>query len=409
MKFKFDVIVIGASLSGSSAALHLADAGRTICLIDKANFPRPKSCGEGLSPQGAAIIRTLGLSKELTQAPHQPLCGYTIHWGQTIVSIPYAQKNYSLSDCTPEETVDNTVEFGLGIKRQILDEMLVTKCRDSKQITFFDKSPVRSITSLSDGFDVEISTNKFHARRLVIADGANSPSSRLLAIPSTGRTSPKKSAFTCGYRGSWSKPIGHVHILNYTGIRLFITPVGNNEVSVALLAAPHAARILSSATKRDLLISNAFQVIGFTPGELLQSGGSSNIGHHRRPAQIGGAYLVGDAVEQLDPVGGMGMTHALFSGKFAAEALASDLAGAFSPKEAGARYQAQREAAVIPLRGFTRMVDHVFFLSEYLPLIRPLLGSAMSVSASREVHQLKRILPFSGLTAKCLLYGAGYL
>ncbi len=49
MKFNFDVIIIGTSLSGTSAALQLADSGRPVRLIDEASFPRPKPCSETFS------------------------------------------------------------------------------------------------------------------------------------------------------------------------------------------------------------------------------------------------------------------------------------------------------------------------------------------------------------------------
>lgn len=42
---KFEVIVLGAGPAGSAAAYTLATAGRRVCLIDKAEFPREKLCG----------------------------------------------------------------------------------------------------------------------------------------------------------------------------------------------------------------------------------------------------------------------------------------------------------------------------------------------------------------------------
>jgi flavin-dependent dehydrogenase len=41
----FDVLVVGGGPSGSAAARSLAAAGRTVCLTDKATFPREKLCG----------------------------------------------------------------------------------------------------------------------------------------------------------------------------------------------------------------------------------------------------------------------------------------------------------------------------------------------------------------------------
>ncbi|WP_239309984.1 FAD-dependent oxidoreductase, partial [Frankia sp. Cj3] len=44
----FDVIVIGAGPAGASAARAAARAGATVCLLERAELPRYKTCGGGL-------------------------------------------------------------------------------------------------------------------------------------------------------------------------------------------------------------------------------------------------------------------------------------------------------------------------------------------------------------------------
>ena len=46
----FDCIIVGAGPAGGSAAYHLAKQGYSILVLEKANFPRNKSCGGGVSP-----------------------------------------------------------------------------------------------------------------------------------------------------------------------------------------------------------------------------------------------------------------------------------------------------------------------------------------------------------------------
>lgn len=50
---KYDVVVVGAGPSGSTAAKNLAERGINVLLVDKEKFPRDKPCGGGLP------IRTL--------------------------------------------------------------------------------------------------------------------------------------------------------------------------------------------------------------------------------------------------------------------------------------------------------------------------------------------------------------
>ncbi|WP_292678354.1 FAD-dependent oxidoreductase, partial [Nocardioides sp.] len=45
---QYDVAVVGAGPAGSSAARAAADAGASVVLLDRAEFPRYKTCGGGL-------------------------------------------------------------------------------------------------------------------------------------------------------------------------------------------------------------------------------------------------------------------------------------------------------------------------------------------------------------------------
>src|SRR6201987_3404772 len=56
-----DVVVVGAGPAGSAAAAWAARAGRDVLVIDAANFPRDKACGDGLTPRAVAELELLGL------------------------------------------------------------------------------------------------------------------------------------------------------------------------------------------------------------------------------------------------------------------------------------------------------------------------------------------------------------
>src|SRR5579862_764870 len=46
---RFDALVVGGGPAGSTTAWHLADGGARVLLVDKANFPRDKPCGGGIT------------------------------------------------------------------------------------------------------------------------------------------------------------------------------------------------------------------------------------------------------------------------------------------------------------------------------------------------------------------------
>ena len=58
---QWDVVVIGAGPAGSTAARILADRGHAVLLVDKAQFPRDKVCGDGLIPDALRCLRRAGL------------------------------------------------------------------------------------------------------------------------------------------------------------------------------------------------------------------------------------------------------------------------------------------------------------------------------------------------------------
>lgn len=53
---QYDVAVVGAGPAGSSAARAAADAGATVVLLDRAQFPRYKTCGGGLIGPGTGAL-----------------------------------------------------------------------------------------------------------------------------------------------------------------------------------------------------------------------------------------------------------------------------------------------------------------------------------------------------------------
>src|ERR1700756_241325 len=56
-----DVIIVGAGPAGSTAATYLARAGLDVLLLEKSSFPRPKVCGDGLTPRGVKQLIDLGV------------------------------------------------------------------------------------------------------------------------------------------------------------------------------------------------------------------------------------------------------------------------------------------------------------------------------------------------------------
>lgn len=57
----YDVAIVGAGPGGSAAAAELARRGFHTLLLDKADFPRDKTCGDALTPRAVRQLHALGL------------------------------------------------------------------------------------------------------------------------------------------------------------------------------------------------------------------------------------------------------------------------------------------------------------------------------------------------------------
>lgn len=56
-----EALIVGAGPAGAAAAITLARAGVEVMVVDKATFPRDKTCGDGLTADALRILEDLGL------------------------------------------------------------------------------------------------------------------------------------------------------------------------------------------------------------------------------------------------------------------------------------------------------------------------------------------------------------
>jgi len=79
---RYDVVVVGGGPAGSAAAIWCARAGLDVLAVDKARFPRDKTCGDGLTAGALRELDTLGYDCRPVSQP--------VRW--TEVFGPYEQR-----------------------------------------------------------------------------------------------------------------------------------------------------------------------------------------------------------------------------------------------------------------------------------------------------------------------------
>lgn len=63
----YDVAIVGGGPAGAAAAWQAAQTGARVVVFDKAQFPRDKPCGDGLTPRAVSFIQKMGLAEQVAK------------------------------------------------------------------------------------------------------------------------------------------------------------------------------------------------------------------------------------------------------------------------------------------------------------------------------------------------------
>ena len=221
----------------------------------------------------------------------------------------------------------------------------------------------------------------------MLADGSNSRSARSLGL-SVPMVSRPRYGSSFAWRVSRGRLEPFVHVSLVEGGEIYVTPLLDGSCNVSVLGTKSLVQRASRGDETRAMLKRIgsmadleFERVGDPLGA-----GPVNIGY--RASEIAGALLVGDACETLDPCGGFGMTHALISGRLAAECLHRALSAQAGGEELS-RYAHEREQAVRDIRGFTRLTSYMIG-SEFGRLTLPLAAKlGMAGMISRAAHTPK--------------------
>lgn len=159
----YDVVIVGAGPGGSTAAHYLAKQGMDVLMLDKADFPRDKTCGDGLTPRALHQLEDMGIFKEASSA------------GFRINGLELHAKNGKLM----RAKVPAHAEFPnqmLIVPRLQLDDIIRQGAINSGA-RFQSPTLVRNIVTKSDRVTIEADFSgrkeSYHARVAILAVGAN--------------------------------------------------------------------------------------------------------------------------------------------------------------------------------------------------------------------------------------------
>jgi len=159
----YDVAIVGAGPGGSAAAHYLAAQGMDVLLLDKAEFPRDKTCGDGLTPRALHILEDIGILEEVTAAGFR-VNGLELH----------ARAGNMMKASVPDHP--DFPDHMLIVPRLKLDD-IIRKKAISSGAKFESPVRVRGVETLADRVlihaDRSSHTHKYQARALILSVGAN--------------------------------------------------------------------------------------------------------------------------------------------------------------------------------------------------------------------------------------------
>lgn len=359
------VIIIGASLAGSMAAIELARAGVSVTLIDKETFPRRKPCGEGLSARGQAELNAAGCSLVELSCAYRPLDGYRIFSGGRSLEIPD--------------------RAGLvGVPRMELDGSLLSYVSRFSEVDIVLGAKASVVEARPGHFKIRVRDREFVGDSLIIADGATSPTLRAL-----GRALPVPRTPRLGTSSVWNLARGalpsKVHTVLVHDGEIYLTPLVNGLVNVSALGGRALIQPFSQERALRVRMDAISEMLGVSLEPACPPLSCGAINTFYRGAWIRGAFVVGDACETFDPCAGFGMAHALITGRLAARCIVRSL-GETDPTRAVHAYALEREERIRDVRGFARLTSATMTSGIGRMSLPFLVSTGLAARVSESVH-----------------------
>ena len=302
-----DVVVVGAGPAGCAAAITAADRGLSVVLLDKAEFPRDKTCGDGLTANALRLLERLGLSYDEFAATEPELVR------ETVVVSPAGRRAVL--------PMPHDGRVGAVVPRARLDAALVDLAR-RRGVEIREGHAVEKIVEQDHGVQVD----DIFARHVVAADGHWSPVRRMLAPDGPrdlGEWHAVRQYFdNVADRRLW---VAFEKDLLPGYAWVFPLPGGGANVGYTVLRADGRTGRELKDLWPDLLTRPLLrEILGpdATPRESVHAWPIPTR-YARDRMQLGRVRFAGDSAGVVDPMTGEGIAQAIETGMLAAQAIAT--------------------------------------------------------------------------------------
>jgi geranylgeranyl reductase family protein len=312
------VLVVGGGPAGTAAGYWLARSGHEVTLVEQKEYPREKTCGDGLTPRAILQLQDMGFDFEVPE----------FHRITGLRS--YAGDDLMLEMAWPEHS--RFPDWGGVIRRRDLDAQVArlaekegVRIREKTTATPVIEGGLLTSVSLANGDQTETITPTV----TVIADGSMNRFGREL-----GTTRRRDYPMGMAARGYWASPRStdtflesQLDLRDRSGATMpgygWVFPLGDGTVNVGvgLLSTFKRWKQVNTGHMLDDYVSLAPQYWGLDEESPLGRpvGGKLAMSFSRGPL-VGANWLtVGDAAGAINPWNGEGISYAYETGRLAAE------------------------------------------------------------------------------------------
>ncbi len=327
-----DVVVVGAGPAGSLLAYRLARSGVDVVLLDKARFPRGKTCGGGVSVRAQKLI-PYDISPVIEQ---------------TVTGISFTRKFEDAFTRRYPKPLLATV------RREPFDEFLARRAREAGA-RLGEGTPFLSMKPKGEGIELETAAGACTALYVVGADGAQSPVAREMGLLSAQASIlAVHSEAPASLVPDWDPSLIHI---DWGSVRRCYAYLFPKKLSLSLGAGGFAGPAGKIKGYQRAFLETRFQRDQTFP--FSAAGFMIPLRKHRSPIHAGRCLLVGDAAGLADPFTGEGIFSAVKSAEIAASVVQEALRNRWDSLEP---YQEAIDRDLMPELECSRLFRELFHL-----------------------------------------------
>ncbi|HWS47121.1 MAG TPA: geranylgeranyl reductase family protein [Acidimicrobiia bacterium] len=307
MREELDVVVVGAGPAGTAAAITAVGHGLRVVCVDKAGFPRDKTCGDGVTAHALRLLQRLGLTGAELAATDPAVVRETVFVSPSGRYIRLPMPGDGL--------------HGVVVPRAQLDAALVALAR-RRGVDLREAHEVEKVVVHDDGVQVD----GLFARHVIAADGHWSPVRRAVA-PDAPRDLGEWHAVRQYFDGVADDRLWAFFerdlLPGYAWV--FPLPGGRANVGYGVLRDAHRRGRDLKQLWPDVLARPALRAVlgpGARPTGPMRAW---PIPTRYSPGRLahGRVLFAGDAAGVVDPLTGEGIAQAIETGMLAARAVAT--------------------------------------------------------------------------------------